>query len=135
ARLWDASVLAADNDAAAVGVARENMRINGAAERVRVVKSSGFAAAALNRGAPFDLIAANILARPLCRLARGFASHLAPGGIAVLSGLMTEQEPAVIAAQERQGLQLCRRDRLGDWSVLAFMPKRKRRPPAGGRRR
>ena len=135
ARLWDASVLAADNDAAAVAVARENMRINGGAERVRVVKSNGFAAAALNRGAPFDLIAANILARPLCRLARGFASHLAPRGIAVLSGLMTDQEPAVIAAQERQGLRLCRRDRLGDWSVLAFTPKRKRRLPGGSRRR
>ncbi len=135
ARLWDAPVLAADNDAAAVSVARENMRINGAAARVRVVKSNGFAAGALNRGAPFDLIAANILARPLCRLARGFASHLAPRGIAVLSGLMTEQEPAVIAAQERQGLRLCRRDRLGDWSVLAFTPKRKRRPPVEGRRR
>jgi ribosomal protein L11 methyltransferase len=137
ARLWDAPVLAADNDAPAVSVARENMRINGAADRVRVVKSSGFGAAALRRSGPFDLIAANILARPLCRLARGFAAHLAPGGSAVLSGLMTEQEAAVIAAQERQGLRLRRRDRYGDWSVLEFTPspKRKRRPPVEGRRR
>jgi ribosomal protein L11 methyltransferase len=93
---------------------------------VRVVKSQGFAAAALRRQAPFDLIAANILARPLCRLAPGFASHLAPGGLAILSGLMVEQEEEVTAAQQRQGLTLARRRRLGDWSVLVFAkPARK----------
>jgi ribosomal protein L11 methyltransferase len=137
AHLWDAPVLAADGDAPAVAVARENMRINGAADRVRVVKSNGFGATALRRAGPFDLIAANILARPLCRLARGFAAHLAPGGVAVLSGLMTEQEGGVIAAQERQGLRLRRRDRLGDWTVLEFTlaAKRKRRPSGEGRRR
>ena len=137
AHLWEAPVLAADNDAPAVAVSRDNMRINRAADRVRVVKSSGFGAPTLRRAAPFDLIAANILARPLCRLARGFATHLAPGGIAVLSGLMTAQEAEVIEAQERQGLRLCRRQRLGDWSVLEFTParKRKRRPSGEGRRR
>jgi ribosomal protein L11 methyltransferase len=140
ARLWAVPVLAADNDAQAVAVARDNARINGAADLVRVVKSQGFAAAPLRGQAPFDLIAANILARPLCRLAPGFARHLAPGGLAILSGLMVEQEEEVTAAQQRQGLRLARRRRLGDWSVLVFAKrakapaKKKRRPPSGGRR-
>jgi len=130
ARLWEAPVLAVDTDLNSVAVARDNLRINGAADRVRVVRSHGFGASAVRRSAPFDLIVANILAGPLCRLARGFGRHLAPGGVAVLSGLMNEQEPEVIAAQERHGLRLQRRWRSDDWSVLEFRraPKQKRRP-------
>jgi ribosomal protein L11 methyltransferase len=117
-------------------VARENLRINRAAERVRVVRSHGFGGAAVRRAAPFDLIVANILAGPLCRLARGFGRNLAPGGTAILSGLMNDQEPQVIAAQERHGLKLRRRWRSDDWSVLEFrrVAQQKRRPLQRGRR-
>lgn len=126
--LWAAPVLAVDADRNAVAVARENMSINRAADRVRVVKSSGFGAAALRRAGPFDLIVANILAGPLCRLARGFGRHLAPGGVAIMSGLMNDQEEQVIAAQRRHGLVLRRRWRRDDWSVLEFgRAKSKRR--------
>jgi ribosomal protein L11 methylase PrmA len=54
-----------------------------------------------------------------------------------MSGLMTDQEAQVIAAQERHGLRLRRRTRLNDWSVLEFGRPRnqKRRPPKKGRRR
>ncbi len=136
AHLWGAPVLAVDTDLNSVAVARENLRINRAEDRVRVVRSHGFAAAAVRRAAPFDLIVANILAGPLCRLARGFGRHLAPGGVAILSGLMNDQEPEVIAAQERHGLKLQRRWRSDDWSVLEFrrVAERKRRPPHRGRR-
>jgi len=134
--LWDAPALAVDADLNSVAVARENLRINGAADRARVVKSHGFGAAAVRRAAPFDLIVANILAGPLCRLARGFGRHLAPGGVAILSGLMNDQEPQVIAAQERHGLELQRRWQSDDWSVLEFrrVAQRKRRPPRRVRR-
>ncbi len=136
ANLWNVPVLAVDTDLNSVAVARENLRINRAADRVRVVKSHGFGAAAVRRAAPFDLIVANILAGPLCRLARGFGRHLAPGGVAILSGLMNDQEPQVIAAQECHGLKLQRRWRSDDWSVLEFRraAQRKRRPPRRGRR-
>src|SRR5262249_12960276 len=137
ANLWEAPVLAVDTDLNAVAVARENLRINDAADRVRAGRSHGFAAAAVRRAAPFDLIVANILAGPLSRLARGFGRHLAPGGVVILSGLMNDQEPQVIAAQERHGLALQRRWRSDDWSVLEFRRpvQRKRRPPRRGRRR
>lgn len=135
-RLWSVPVLGVDTDLNSVAVARENMRLNRAGG-VRVVRGHGFGGRAVRRAGPFDLIAANILAGPLCRLARGFGRHLAPGGVAIMSGLMTDQEPQVIAAQARHGLALRRRARLDDWSVLEFgRPlKRKRRPPQGGRRR
>jgi ribosomal protein L11 methyltransferase len=135
-RLWTAPVLGVDTDLNSVAVARENMRLNGAAARVRVVHGHGFGTSAVRRGSPFDLIVANILAGPLCRLARGFGRHLAPGGVAIMSGLMTDQEPQVIAAQERHGLRLRRRARLDEWSVLEFgrPTKQKRRPLVRGRR-
>jgi ribosomal protein L11 methyltransferase len=136
ARRFGLAVLAADNDPQAVAIARENAVINGVAERVRVVRSEGFAAAALRRARPFDLIVANILSGPLARLAAGFARNLAPGGRAIMSGLLIEQEAGVIAAQRRHGLRLIRRLRLGDWSVLEFrkLRKAKRRSRPGDRR-
>jgi ribosomal protein L11 methyltransferase len=118
AKLWQGQVLGADNDPDAVRVARENAALNGLAQRIHVLRSQGFGAAGLRRRSPFDLILANILAGPLVRLAPGLARHLAPGGRAVLSGLLASQEAEVLAAQHRQGLVLDSRLRLGDWSVL-----------------
>ncbi len=134
ARLWRVPVLAADNDPQAVAVARGNARLNRLGDLVRTVLSRGYGAPALRRAAPFDLIAANILARPLCRLAPALARHLAPQGVAVLSGLMVEQEEEVLAAHRRHGLELVERRREDDWSALVLARKRERRPPRRGRR-
>jgi ribosomal protein L11 methyltransferase len=129
ARLWPGEALAADNDPDAVRVARENAAINGLMDRVIVVKSIGYGAAAIRRRAPFDLILANILARPLMRMAGALARHLAPGGRAVLSGLLTTQAEEVLAAHRRHGLALDFRLELGDWSVLVLrQPRRADRP-------
>lgn len=132
ARLWNVRVLASDNDRQAVAVARENARINGVADRVRVVTGSGYSARAIRENAPYDLILANILARPLVRLAPGLARHLAPRGVAVLSGLLTGQEEMVLAAHRKVGLDLIWRIRLGDWSVLAVGRRARRSKQDGG---
>ncbi|MDP3895279.1 MAG: 50S ribosomal protein L11 methyltransferase, partial [Mesorhizobium sp.] len=52
--------------------------------------------------APFDLIVANILARPLMRLAPDMARHLTPGGSLVLSGILESQRNQVVAAYAGQ---------------------------------
>lgn len=117
AKLWCVPVLAADNDPQAVAVARRNAGLNGVGHLVRVVRSAGYGPPVRAR-APFDLVAANILARPLSRLAPGLARHLAPDGRAILAGLLKGQEAAVIAAHRRAGLDLVHRRRYGDWSVL-----------------
>lgn len=126
AKLWDVEVLASDNDPQAVAVARQNAALNGVGDRVRVVTASGYGARAIRDGGPYDLILANILARPLVRLAPGLARHLAPRGVAVLSGLLTSQEEMVLAAHRRQGLDLLWAIRLGDWSALAVGCSRRR---------
>jgi len=137
AHLWEVPVLAVDTDLNSVAVARENLRINRAAERVRVVKSHGCEPPPVRRVARrSDLIVANILAGPLCRLARGFGRNLAPGGYGHSLRADERPEPQVIAAQERRSLKLQRCWRSDDWSVLEFrrVVQQKRRPPRRDRR-
>ncbi len=120
AKTWRADVVAADIDAVAVRTARENARLNGVAGLVRVTASDGMRAAPLRRGAPYDLIAANILARPLIAFAPELAARLAPGGVVVLSGLLARQERAVLAAYRARRLALVERIALAGWHTLVL---------------
>lgn len=115
---WRRPVTASDIDPTAVAVAAANARVNRVAHLVRVSLSDGYRHPAVRAGAPYDLIFANILARPLTRMAPALASHLAPGGAAILSGLLWWQEAQVLSAHRVQGLSLERRVRLGDWTTL-----------------
>jgi len=121
AKLWGIAVTASDSDPVAVRTARENAVINGIGRRLTGVVSRGFASARLS--GPYDLILANILARPLTRLARPMAGHLAKGGRTVLSGLLRDQVPLVLQAYRAQGLALERRIVRGDWATLVVKRK------------
>jgi len=119
ARLWRATpVLATDIDPWSVRVARENAAANGVAARVRVRLARGWRQRVVQAGAPYDLVLANILARPLCAMASDLAAGLAPGGHAVLSGLLTSQVRMVLAAHQRQGLVLQRVLTQPPWATL-----------------
>ena len=91
-------VLATDIDPVATRVAADNVRLNRASGFVTAVTAPGFHHAVFAAWRPFDLIVANILARPLMRLAPGMAANLAPGGSLVLSGILDEQRAQVLAA-------------------------------------
>lgn len=122
ARLWpSARVTASDLDGPSIRVARQNARLNGfARERIRFDVGAGYAAPEVRRNAPYDLIVANILAGPLNALAKQTARALRPGGVAILSGLLTSQEPPVLRRHRAAGLCLQARRRLGDWSALVL---------------
>jgi ribosomal protein L11 methyltransferase len=125
AKCWPARVVAADNDRVAVAVAHDNAARNGVADRVRCLLSDGYGSVALRRSGPFDLILANILADPLCAMARDTARNLAPGGAAVLSGLLERQADRVLAAHRRFGLRLRDRLDLGPWTTLVMAARRR----------
>jgi ribosomal protein L11 methyltransferase len=118
ARLWRAPVIAADSDPVAVAIAAANAAANGV--RLGVVRSDGMAHPALRRGAGFGLITANILAPPLIRMAPSLARRLAPGGVAVLSGLLVVEEARLGAAYRAAGLVRVRRIHDGAWSTLVM---------------
>jgi ribosomal protein L11 methyltransferase len=120
AKLWRRPVLASDIDRVAVEVTRENARANGEAPLIRAFTADGLDHPALARAAPFDLILANILAGPLTRLAPQFGRALAPGGTAVLSGLLRWQENLVASFYRPQGLTLRDIRRAGVWSALVL---------------
>jgi len=120
ARLRGVRVLATDIEPWSVRVAEENAHLNGLRGRVRAVLADGWRHRAVRRGAPYDLVFANILARPLCAMARALAGHLAPGGLAILAGLLGAQARMVLAAHRRQGLVLVRRLDVGPWATLVL---------------
>lgn len=120
AKLWRVKVTSADIDPLAIAVAQTNARRNRAAPWVRPVVSKGLSARALRLGAAYDLIVANILARPLERLAPTLARRRSRDGVLILSGILTEQAPSVLAAYRAQGLALKRRLVLGRWTTLVI---------------
>ncbi|TYR32393.1 50S ribosomal protein L11 methyltransferase [Mesorhizobium microcysteis] len=102
AKMARISVLATDIDAVATAVAKENVRLNAVSAYVETATAAGFQNPVFARRGPFDLIVANILARPLMKLAPQMAAHLLPGGSLVLSGILDRQRDAVVAAYAGQ---------------------------------
>ena len=121
ARLWkNARIEGCDNDPKAVEVSLINMRVNGIASRSKAWVSDGYRDRRMQRLGKQPLIVANILARPLMKMARAAANQLAPDGVLVLSGLLNGQEQMVLSAHRMQGLYLARRLRRGKWSILVL---------------
>jgi ribosomal protein L11 methyltransferase len=120
AKLWRRPVLASDIDVVAVAVTRENASANGEAPLIRALTADGLTHPVLAKQAPYDLIIANILASPLTKLAPEIARALAPGGIAVLSGLLQWQENMVVSFYRPHGLILRGTRRDGVWSALTL---------------
>jgi len=126
ARAWRRPVLATDIDGDAVCAARANAALNRAGSFVEVIKADGVTAPKLRERAPYDLVLANILLRPLQRLAAPLIRLTAPDGRIVLSGLLASQANAAIAAY--RGLALERRIDLDGWTTLVLV--RRQRPRA-----
>ncbi len=120
ARTWRVPVLGADNDPRAVQVARGNVRRNGLASLVSIVQSNGYAHRRITASQGFDLIVSNILANPLCKMARDLSSVLRPGGIIVLAGFYRRDGNRVLCAHQYHGLQLKRRYDVKGWRTLVL---------------
>ncbi len=128
ARTWARSmtgpVMAADNDRKAVLVAAENSRRNGIGTRIRGLAGDGYKSGKLRRAGPYDLIVSNILANPLCRMARELGRNLKTaetgGGVAVLSGFLIRDAGRVLAAHRRQGLRLLDWYDIKGWRTLVL---------------
>jgi ribosomal protein L11 methyltransferase len=116
ARALHRPVLATDIDPVAARVARANARLNRAGAMVTVRHAGGVTSRAVRAQSPFDLVFANILLGPLKRLATPLMRVLAPDARVVLSGLLTPQANAALAAYHE--LVLERRIVIDDWTTL-----------------
>lgn len=117
-------VLASDVDALAATTARANAARNGVGPWVRVVQARGLAHPRLRRPAAFDLIVANILARPLHALVPELARACTPHGALVLSGITRAQSAPLAARYVAAGFALERRIVTGDWATLVMRARR-----------
>jgi len=118
AKLQPVRVLATDIDPVAVQVARENIRLNGVAQSVHAVTAAGFHHPEMARQAPFALIVANILARPLMTMAPAMAKALRRNGSLILSGILESQRDKVLAAYRTQALYHCQTIHREGWVTL-----------------
>ena len=119
-RLGVSQVLAADVDPVAIAVTRANARANRTGRRLRAVIADSYAAPVLRAAAPFELVVANILARPLVAMSPALANALAPGGTAIVSGLLASQQRLVLSAHRANGLILTDRVIRDGWATLTL---------------
>ena len=116
-RLGAGEVTAVDSDPVAVAVARETLRRNGIVHGIALRRSD--AGAALD-GGRFDRILVNIGATVIGRILPGLERALAPGGTAILAGILIDDEGPLTEAAGRAGLAVVARRRLRPWSALVI---------------
>lgn len=116
-RLWPASGLyACDLDPESVRVTQENIKRNHISSFVEVGLSAGFQNPLFQR--PYDGIVANILAGPLCLMAKEVSTYLKPQGWIILSGLLEKQINQVLSAYQMCGMFLEKSYILEGWAAL-----------------
>jgi ribosomal protein L11 methyltransferase len=120
AKILKRPVVAGDIDPEAVRVARENARLNGIAPWMRLYVGPGVRNAMADRPGHFDLVFANILAKPLRMLAPSLSRVARRDGTLILSGLLIKDVAGVLSAYAAQGWHLQRRYDLEGWVALVL---------------
>lgn len=127
ARMTRQKVMASDIDPVAVTTARENARHNQAGPLLRMVTAAGVDRGVFAEQGRFDLVVANILARPLMQMAAGLSRRMTRKATLILSGLRVEDGPRILFAYGTQGFHLVRRQERDGWLTLTLV--RGRREP------
>ncbi len=124
AKLWQnqTHIIAVDIDPEAVAVTDQNAIDNHLQAYLSTAVSDGYNSDLVQNNAPYDIIFANILARPLIAMAPQLYSALAPKGYCILSGFVDEQEDWVIGEHQKLGLKLVELYKLDNWRA-ALMEK------------
>jgi ribosomal protein L11 methyltransferase len=118
ARAFKRKISAGDIDGVCVASATANAKANRVAGFLRPVKARGADHILLRQNGPYDLIFANILARPLRQLAPSLAKLTARGGTLILSGLLDRDVAGVLSAYRAQNLFLVKRIDIEGWASL-----------------
>jgi len=124
AKAWRVPVRAFDVDTNAVIVAKENNRRNGVAPLIRTSRSNGYGSPDVMQGASYDLIVSNILANPLCQMAKNMSrvarSSSMGGCIVILAGFLDCDANRVYAAYFSQGFRRVRSYHIKGWCTLVL---------------
>ena len=107
-----------DIDPISVRISNENAKLNKC--NARFVYANGLDHRLVRQDAPYDLVFANILARPLVGLSMAIRGALKPKGLVILSGLLRTQERFVKAAYLSHGFRVIRRIHRDAWCTLVM---------------
>jgi ribosomal protein L11 methyltransferase len=117
AKKFKTTIYASDIDPDSVRITKENAMKNHV-DNIYPFLSDGLNNDDLTIHAPFDIIVANILALPLCKLAHSIARNTTGNAKIILSGLLNEQTETVLKAYIDQGFHLIDTIIIGQWSTL-----------------
>ncbi len=112
------AVIASDIDPVAVTTTAENAHQNGVGKLIIPLVATGLDHQIIAHNAPYDLIAANILAGPLTQLAPAMGKIAGHGSSIILSGILARQAARVISAYAQQGMVLRQKLVKKDWVTL-----------------
>lgn len=118
AKVLHRPIACGDIDPVSVDTTNENAAINGVTPWIKPVVAPGLEHPALRARAPYDLIFANILAKPLRALAPSIARAATPDTQIVLSGLLAMDVPGVLGAYAAQDFALIKRIDIEGWATL-----------------
>ncbi len=113
-------VIATDIDPVAAQAAGENARRNGVGALVKTFTAAGVDDRRFAEHGPYDLIVANILARPLMRLAAPISRRMTRDAVLILSGLREMDRARIVFAYQTQGFHLARSRCRDGWLTLTF---------------
>ena len=114
AKLFNAKILAFDNDPIAASTAKQNFINNNVADRIEI-----FCGENLNfKNSQFDLILANINRTVIIQLLSYISKALKPNGHVILSGILDEEKDKIIEKLEQHSLKLLTQSKLGEWVGL-----------------
>ena len=125
AKLWRCKVLAVDIDPDAVAETIISARVNGVAPQLRALRVDGADHPRVRAAAPFDLVVANILARPLKRLAPCLGRVVAAGGWVILGGFLADDARQVAALYRAIGFKLFSICSAAGWATLVLQQRRR----------
>ena len=115
AKLGASEVLGIDIDETAVEVAKANLVQN------RVDSTAMAACGDVTKGVDFtaDLVVANLMAELICMITPDIPAHLAPGGVFITSGILTEKKEMVVKHLLAAGFAVDRIRDKGEWCCIA----------------
>jgi len=107
-----------DIDPQAIVCAVENVQKNHVDQNIDLAVGS---IECLENSQLFDVVVANILSGPLIEMARDIISHVKPGGVLILSGILAGNQADTVAdVYERQNIGKPERYIQGEWECLVW---------------
>jgi ribosomal protein L11 methyltransferase len=120
-KLGAARVAAIEIDRDAVGNALDNLAANEVEESIEVIE--GDATTLLPLLAPVRVVLANLISSVLLALLPVIRHSLAPGGQAILAGILFEEREMMVAALHADGWVIQREDREDGWWSVQIAPR------------